>query len=88
MHPSIGWIMYGVVLCLFVQYIRAFFGRDHLVTKVWACLIMALTSAASFYQVYFDWIFSINTLSDIKFRRSVDSPVNGNVVVLYSSVVM
>lgn len=55
-------------------------------TRIWVSIVMSMNTAAAVYTIYYNWWFSIEW-----FTREVTEktgPINGNVVILYSVVVM
>lgn len=82
----ICFIVYGINIYQVVDYYHTFGKRDPLLTKAWVLSVMIMNSTSSFYQVYYEWIFSITSFE----ANTTDAPsvASGNVVVLYSVVVM
>lgn len=83
---SIGFIVFGINLSQFFFYLLNVAKRDHLFTKAWVCVVLIFTAASTFYQVKVNWIFSIALYG----KTASDNPsiISGNVVALYSVVVM
>lgn len=84
----LGFILYGVVVCQFVTYLQVLARKDHILTTALVCVVAIFTSAANFYQVYFNWTFSIALTSSDPNKYKTRSIINGNIVVMYSTVVM
>lgn len=84
----LGFILYGVVVCQFVTYLQVLARKDHVLTTALVCVVAIFTSAANFYQVYFNWTFSIALTSSDPNKYKTRSIINGNIVVMYSTVVM
>lgn len=60
--------------------------KDPYLARIWVIIVMVFNSAAVCYSVYFDWIYSI--ISFTTSQSALPSVVNGNLVILYSTVVM
>lgn len=81
----LAFILYGVNCYQFFTYLTGLAKSDPSLTKSWVSIVMFLNSCATFHQVYFNWSFSIDFFGSSARATSI---VNGNVVILYSVVVM
>lgn len=85
-YLSIAFILYGVNISQFAEYHFSLAKRDHIYTKLWVSVVFILNTAAVFYCVYFDWSFSITGFTSGATGQL--AAVNGNLVSLYSVVIM